>query len=545
MPDLQHALQGHDLNFLNHLAVLWGIEFAAPDAHAAISRLIPALCQPSLVYEIKEALSIEAQTALSALIEQEGRIPWAAFTRRFGDVRSLGPARRDRERPDLHPASPAEILWYRGLIGRAFFNLPPEPQEFAYIPSEFLEVLGQQKTKENAVLGQPASPQECSKQVIASDKILDQTCTLLAALRTGKDLQEIDTQGWVLPQKGLLWLLSSAGLLDESNQPHSEKTRAFLEAKRGEALLTLVNTWRSSVQFNELRLLSGLLFEGEWQNNPFQARQLVLSFLEQLPENTWWSLPAFVSSIHDLHPDFQRPAGDYDSWFIRRVADQQYLRGFSSWNEVDGALIRFLICGPLFALGIVDLASQTSEDVTPTAFRLSAWAKALLSSQLPQGLAEETAKARVSSEGIIHLGAGFPRAARYQIARFCQWEQPAKGDEYLYRFTPVALKLAEQQGLRVAHIVSLLRRQAAQLPPGLVQALERWEQNGVQAAIQPVILLRVTSPEVMAAIRKSPANRFLIEELNPMTAIVRPGAETRLADALIQNGFLSNSKLEK
>jgi hypothetical protein len=79
--------------------------------------------------------------------------------------------------------------------------------------------------------------------------------------------------------------------------------------------------------------------------------------LSQLPQDIWWNLPSFVNAIHDIQPDFQRPAGDYDSWFIRKDNSDDFLRGFSSWDEVDGALLRFLITGPLHWLGFYDLAA--------------------------------------------------------------------------------------------------------------------------------------------------------------------------------------------
>ena len=51
-----------------------------------------------------------------------------------------------------------------------------------------------------------------------------------------------------------------------------------------------------------------------------------------------------------------------------------YLRGFSTWDEVDGALVRFLITGPMHWLGLVDLAAPRlpARRAPPSALRLSA-----------------------------------------------------------------------------------------------------------------------------------------------------------------------------
>ena len=74
----------------------------------------------------------------------------------------------------------------------------------------------------------------------------------------------------------------------------------------------LADAWLESESFNELRQLPGLVFEGEWQNQPVVTREFLLNLLDAIPEGKWWSLPAFIRDIKAKYPDFQRPAGDYD-----------------------------------------------------------------------------------------------------------------------------------------------------------------------------------------------------------------------------------------
>ena len=73
--------------------------------------------------------------------KSEGRLGWAVFTRRYGEVRPFGPGKREKERPDLKPISPAEVLWYRALIGRAILPGDVPPMEYAYIPEDLLDLL--------------------------------------------------------------------------------------------------------------------------------------------------------------------------------------------------------------------------------------------------------------------------------------------------------------------------------------------------------------------------------------------------------------------
>jgi hypothetical protein len=556
MPDLEHTLQGHDLGFLKIVAGAWGIELTAPDAATALPIAVQRIIEHPDFAEVIETLPQDAKNVLIALVQNEGRLPWAAFVRKYGDVRRMGSARRDRERPDRKPTSAAEVLWYRGLIGRAFLNLPPEtePQEYAYIPEDLLPLLPGLRGDTPLPLGRPATPNESAVPLLVSDAILDHACTLLAALRLKMDepaLARLNLGG--IPLEALRGLLQAARLLDYDGLPHPESTRAFLAAPRADALALLAKTWMEDKAFNELRLLPGLKFEGEWSNDPLHARTVIHELVSQIPENRWWSLSAFIAAIHEQQPDFQRPAGDYDSWFIRQESSGNYLRGFASWNEVDGALVNFIITGPMHWLGMVDLgrneaAPSMAAPSAPTALRLSRWATALWHGEAPAPRAVEDAKIRTSLEGRLAVPTLTPRAVRYQVARFCQWEGEKERDgrtEYIYRLSPSALERATSQGLRASQLIALLRRHnEGPLPPALIQALERWENTGTQAVVEKVVLLRVSSPDILTALRKTRAARWLGEALNETTVLVRAGMEEQVQNGLLEIGYLSEAKFE-
>ncbi len=544
MPDLLHTLQDYDFGLLKLIAAAWGLELDAPTAAKALPQLAAALRQPDLIREMVESLPQGAREALRDLLEHEGRLPWPLFERRFGEVRVMGPARRERLRPDLNPSSPAEILWYRALIGQAILNLPPEPQQYAYIPDEILAVLEPRGLPPSAALGKPALAGESAHTIPAGDAILDHACSLLAGLRMGWPLEQIPAAGWGIPPRDLQALLSAAGLLDEGLRPLPEEVREFLAAPRAEALAELTRAWMGSPSFNELRLLPGLICEGEWQNNPLQARQVLLGQLRLIPADTWWSLSAFITALKEQMPDFQRPGGDYDSWFIRRANSQEYLRGFASWDEVEGAQAAYMICGPMHWLGILDLAAP-SEGIPPAAFRLSHWAADLWAGKAPEGLADENEKVKVSLDGLISVPRLAPRPIRYQIARFCAWLEPKHG-AYRYRITAHSLEQARRQNLRPAHLVSLLSKHAeGPLPPLLVKALERWEEHGPQAYLERHSLLRVSSPAVLEALRKNRrAAACLGQEISPSVVLVKPGCEERLLRLLAESGYLAEARLE-
>jgi hypothetical protein len=151
----------------------------------------------------------------------------------------------------------------------------------------------------------------------------------------------------------------------------------------------------------------------------------------------------------------------------------------------------------------------------------------------------ESGKLKVSSNGRISAPRSVPRSVRYQLARFCEWDEE-KPDEYRYHVTPGSLMKARAQGLKVEHLLALLARHAdAGIPPILVKALKRWEVNGTEARAESQVILRVSRPAVLEELRKSKAGRFLGEALGPTSVIIKAGAQARVMAALAELGFLA------
>jgi len=530
------SLQGNDLGHLRILAEHWGVDFSAPDARVGLQRLVPLLLDKKLVADIYEELTEDVRSALADLQVNGGRMPWARFTQRCGEVRQFGAGKRDRERPDRKPISPAETLWYLGFVARALFDTPDGAIEFAYIPEDLLPLLP--LTERGGVsggYGRAASPGEHAREKLVSDGILDDCCTLLAAFRIG--VQDVYLN---VPLHFLVALLTNAGVLTEERIPETNETRRFLEMSRGEALAFLAYTWLHST-INDLRMLPTLEAEGEWENNPLRTRTQVVDFLSTIPAGQWWSVTAFLNVIRERHPDFQRPTGDYNSWYLRDKKSGEFLRGYEHWDDVEGAFLRYLICNPLHWLGILDIALPAKKEEV-SAFRLSAWAVELLQGKVPVGMAAEEDKVIVHSDARLEISNHVPRAARYQIARFTEWEGERRienKDVYYYRVTPSSLERAAQQGIYVNHLLMLFNAHAHFIPPNLVKALRRWENNGTEAELEQVVILRMSSPIAMQALKKSPAGRFLGDLLNATTATVKPRMEKYVLAALAELGYLS------
>ena len=542
MPDLIHSLLNQDIGHLRIIADLWGLDLDSTDSDSARDELSASLLDFDLLADHLASLPPETDSALAALLASNGRIAWATFTRQFGDIREMGAGKRDREHPHRNPISTAEILFYRGILARAFFETDKGSQEFAYIPDDLLPLITRRGGRPSAptinikTLGRPASPNEKGTEIPADDSILDDATTMLAAIRMGKPLESDSLLSAVRERASALQSLLASANLIKKNAVQAEAAKNFLESPRADALKTLHDAWLASDSFNELKLMPSIVCEGEWTNSPRETRNTILGFINSVPAKKWRSVASFVQAIKQTQPDFQRPAGDYDSWFIKRASDGQYLRGFNSWNEVDGALIRFVI-NILHWLGRVDLsiAEGTTE---PTSFRIKSKVESHRSDIRPSTF-DERGKIAVASNGKISIPRDAPRVVRYQIARFCEWDEP-KGDEYKYRITAQSLKHAKEQGLKAEQLLSLLVKHTDnKVPPPLVKALKRWEAKGTEARAETQTILRVSQPEVLEEMRKSRAGKYLGEVLSPTAAIVKSGAIQKVMEAMIELGLFA------
>jgi hypothetical protein len=540
MPTLEQSLQRADSGHLRIVAEFWGLELESADLESALEELCASLLDLEAVTETLDVLPAEARSALNALADAGGKLEWTAFSRKHGEIREMGAGKRDREQPHLNPTSTSEVLFYRGLIAKAFFDSPKGSQEFAYIPDELFEIIAEAGTthepplRNNEPLGRPATPVEKAFEIPATDHILDDATTYLAALRIGENA------GRSRFKRDLQSLLETAGFIKE-NGLHPDAVKKFLEASRTDALGMLYDAWLNSTTFDELRLIPGLVCEGEWKNQPQVTREFLVNLISDIPPGKWWSIPAFVKAIKEKYPDFQRPAGDYDSWFIKRESDGTYLRGFAYWDSVDGALVKYVI-QTLHWLGRVDLASPEGGKEA-AAFRVNRL-------RVESGKSEKEGKIIVASNGKVTVPRTFSRAVRYQLARFCEWDgfdTPSANasrystiNEYTYRVTAESLRRATEQGLKAGQLLAILVKYTnGAVPPALVKALKRWGVNGPEARVESLHVLRVSKPDIMEEMRRSKAGKYFGEVLSPTAVVVKSGAIQKVLAELAELGLLA------
>jgi hypothetical protein len=554
MRPLNQCLLDVDMVRLRAIARFWDVELTTSRQQEAAAQLAEAMAQPETIADAWEVLPDDERRGLEALLATGGRMALRVFSRQWGEIRTMGPGRLEREQPWQAPVSPAEGLWFRGFISRAFEQGTEGSYEVVFVPPELQAHLPAPSTAPPVVALDPA-PEPAATHP-AGDALLDDVCTLLAYLQNER-LRPSSDGGWPArhevrlarrlhdPGRARLaflrhlvqhlgWLrLTDSGRL----RPDPGPVAAWLQSSTGEQRRALVSAWRDDPTWNGLFHVSTLHPEdtGAWRNDPLLARQAILHHLAACAPDRWYRIDDFVRAVKEADPDFQRPDGDYTSWYIRDAATGAYLSGFESWDSVEGALIRHLITEPLAWLGLTD-PGAAAPDGPPTVFHVTLVGAASL------GLAElpsepEPAPLALRPDFTV-LAPPARRYERFQLARIADWVRT--GDPFVYRLTPTSLEHARQQGIPVARALEFLGSTTSAPVPRFVEAaLTRWEARGAEAWLERAVLLRVSSEELMAQVASSPLTRHLInEQVGPTAAVVREQDWARLVVALGKIGLL-------
>ena len=552
MLTLLHALQDEEPDHWRVVAQAWGVEYPA-SARDPLAELIVAILNPQRVAVQYRELPEASRQAVDALRRAGGKIPVAEFVHHYGEIRSMGAARRQREQPWLNPVSISERLWYSGWIGRAFIRAGGTVQEYLFLPGD-LEALIPAGAADQTPLGNLLSYQPARHERIyhAEYRAAEDACTLLAFVRNWPQPARRPIQRWVAAKPLLLHgrekasfpllihLLIEQGLLrGDPPAPDPESARAFLEGNAQDAATALMRAWKDSPGWNDLERMGGLFSEDGWPDDPLRARRNILDVLRTFPRGEWITIESAVAAIRQTHMEFLRPASEFDVWRLRDGSGE-FLRGIDSWERVEGALARYYFGGPLAWLGAVDLTPAEE----PKAYFITPWAEALWEDENRSGAAGEV-RARIRPDGSILVLPGTPMVLRYQLARCTDW-LGLKAGAYVYGFSPRALERAREQGVRSAHILPLLENLAGQVPAGLAGAIRRWESHGTEVAVRPEQVLLTRSADAakkIAALAKR--DRGVITRLDGPVYLVSRVGSRRLRTRLTEDGLLLDEEDEE
>lgn len=553
MRTLEQALHEHELIVLRVIGEWCELDLTGADKVACVKALAPALANVDMMQELNYLPPEEAE-ALRELVEAGGKMPVATFSRQHGEVRLMGPGRLEREEPWLVPENPAEGLWYRGFLYRAFDETADGLVEFYYLPEELCRQFPQAakeaagRPAPQALLSSadpPAQPQEAPIDAV------DDLTTILATAQ--QESLQADNLARLEPlllnsdpdrRSFLLTLAWEMGLIrktDGGARP-TRKAVNWLRGSRETQLRALVDAWSNSA-WNELCHTPGLICEGSgWQNDPILARTALLDVLPQ--DGQWYALADLVAQVKKSDPDFQRPDGNYDTWYIRDEASHVYLTGFDSWERVEGQLLRYLVTGPLHWLGMTEVAAAEDGEAKGESgrYRLAERAQAWLAGR-PPAKDEVTVPLVVQADGSVLVPFNAERYQRFQVARISEAEPVEPGRPFSYRLTPASLTVAQEQGIGVERVLQFLTEAGGRpLPASTKRALARWAEQGTEARLEQVVILRVRDEAMLETLRSNPKTRpFIGEALGPLAAVVGGQDWTELCRAAAELGLLLHS----
>lgn len=545
MRTLRNSLVDHDRGFLHIIAELWGMDPPTGSLRQVAETLCGQMLDPENLEEIIGSLPAEIADALFDLVQQGGSSPWHTWSRKYGELRPMGPGKRDREQPWRSACSTSEALWYRGLLGRAFIDSAKGPEEVAYLPTEILNLLANEPDRKLPLSLQPIEPP--LEQDAAAAPLIDDCTTLLAALRrqvkpSRAVLMDPLLHSHLIHPQSLqlcLALMREIGLIRKGTlEADLDAVPEFLLADRMLSLQHLYMTWKHSTSWNDLADLPSLRTgRDSWPNDPLLPRRTLLRWLAQLKVGSWYSITDLVRAIYEEDPAFQRPGGQFDTWYLQDK-DGVPLDGIEHWFTVEGTLLRTLMTGPLRWFGAVQLGYEMAQGpvsgFTPTKLF------SLLEdpgSKLPA--VEEKGVAIVRADGSVAVPRLAPRSLRYQLARLLEWE--GQTDQvYHYRLSIRAMKRAQHQGLEFKQVRSILAQASeSELPPAVIRAMQDFEVRGYEAKIDQHQLLRVSSPDLLDSLLNQPSTqKYILERLNQTTAIVQNKHWDKLIRAAVALGIL-------
>jgi hypothetical protein len=331
---------------------------------------------------------------------------------------------------------------------------------------------------------------------------------------------------------------------DEFLRLQAAAVRDWLNATPSQQLSMLQNAWRDDATWKDLCHVPTLSCDRDtdWYQryDPVATRCSFLSLLARCPLDAWWSVESFVEVVKETSPDFQRPDGDYSSWYIRDAASGEYLSGFESWDQVEGALIVDLLSRPLRWLGVVVTAHTGAGQVPrlPLACRLTAAGAIFLGLLAAEPEPSSPEPIVVHPDFRIEVPAPVNLYTRFQLERFAELEHT---EPCCYRLTVGSLGRGLARGIRIDQLLAFLQ-QASQrpVPASVAGQLRMWAGRFDQVRLEEMVLVTVKSERALREISALPQTRALIGQiLSPTTALVPRRHLPHLRKELQALGYLS------
>lgn len=536
-PTLLTLLQSSSWRHLLALMAAHGLAVRSADRKTdLVQTLFQHLSRPDAVQAPLARLSPAARQALNALAAADGRLPAHTFTARFGDILSRRTWEQETAvaKPWLAPTSPAQNLYYLGLL----FLDPPRPKpgetQHVLLPSDLLLLL--QPGLRPAGLAAPSLPRPRPGQPAG---LIWHLAILLATL-AARPLRPLEGR-WLPPH--VLPLLAQRLTIDLPSD----------EPLRTERLLPYV------AFLHYLAEAAGFISAGR----RFELSPLAWQWLAADPAARWqmiWQVwlgaPPALAIPYDfpwaaLSPSARAAAANRLSLAAggppRPVAALSAglrlndARGLfdPSWGEDEDPIVA-LLNGPLFWLGVIDLYD---EDGQPAAFdltRAGAWLLGLPDHGPPVFPPSQPCQTVPSENTRLLITPAVAPVHLVRLAPFCVWLPPEPDpDRQTLLLDQDAVAFAVASGLPLATLLQDLQ-DALGRPPShrLVGELRQWARKGQDVRLRQLAVLETANPDLMADLRRRKLiRRHLGEPLSPTRTIANPAALPSLRQHLASLGW--------
>ena len=560
MKPLKDVLIDYNLTQLEGIAQKRGLTVPQNTNRETLALMVEELLAPASIAILMDSLSGEEEKALLDILAAGGKVETKTFARKYGAIRSMGQSKLAREKPWESPANPAESLWYWGVITKGFHHTQLGPEEVIFIPTDIKSALPLSSPKKAQFqISLSKLPIHIIESTLAAQEDL---FVLLVYLQnnfvhlTAQD--EIPAQhkqaiqsAFSFERQSAHWfefILHLARRLDflrkqgQRLKLHSAAVKTWLQLPPARQISELQKTWQGDPTWNDLWHIPQLHPKATgWENSPMLGRSKILYYLSRVPAEEWVTLDAFVQAIKETEADFQRPNGDYKSWYIYDGAGNA-LMGFEHWNSVEGMLIIHILTVILFALGVVDLGA-ISETASPNTFKITPRGYAFLhpsAKKQPSPVADALFRIH-ATDFTAKISPQVSLFHRFQLARFAHLLHREQR-QVVYQIDKKSYAQAQEQSINLEQILAFLQRATGnQTPLRLVDALHRWDKRIDSVKLEDITVLRVNQAQTLTELRAHPEIGDLLgPPLGANIVLVSKENYAKLRELLIEHGFLGD-----
>ena len=545
METLRKVLENTPTAILREMAATWDVSDAAKAGRPGlIAGLLERMSDEEVVQGVLRKLDRQERDLLRQLLAASGRMPSATLTHKYGKLRSLHLA------PEEWGAlNPLERLHRRGLLFRAHLSWEGHRGPAFFVPAELWPFLPRVAPTTPEELLQPVSASEVG--LIPGDLSPQRDMGILLALfhRTAHLLTEEGQcptglrvlQEQLIPLESYVTILFAiarqarllAPDLDGILRP-TAKGQQWLRARRALRAQVLFQAWSEHPHWDDLSAIPELQVEWPWPSDLSLPRRRVLRQLSTCPPETWLAQTNWFQVIEASDPEFLRPKGTGRRPRVRRREGGTRLEGITSWLEVEGRYLRFLLQGPLQWLGVVEIGESPKQG---TVFRLTPLGQALLH---PEASLPSVEDEPAIVEGTLEVWV--PRKASPYIVFLLEncGERTQQDHISRYRLTRPALHRALQRGERVESLLEALSRYGrGEVPQNVAYTLQEWAAAYGQFRLYQPVLLTATEALLMEEILADPLVRTTCgDRLSPTVIEVVADKVTTLEEQLDHLGYL-------